>query len=561
VCLKSAQVSKKCGPKMRPAPIFFALLTQLPLRRGATIGATMKFHTFLPALALCLASGLFAQAQQQQQAPPEFAELQAASRIADLNERIKELQRLKAAYPDSPYAPAFNNGLMAAYTNLADTLDKVLSVQKEAIADTKPVNRLNLVTAAVQLIMRHPKVDSFPKDELLKAIRDYQAQGIELLNDPEVLKHIPEEDRAETIESVKSFFEIPIAKIQLKSGDTLAALATLQAYFKSQGASAEYYSLLGDAYLGINPEKDALEAYFGAAVEGDKDATEKAKALFTKINGDASKFDEELTRRQSALPFHPPAFVAPADWNGRTVLAELFTGSECPPCVGADLAFDGFIESYPSKYLAILEYHLPIPGPDPMMNPATKKRQDYYGTSVIGGTPTRVIDGRNHTSSGGYRQHAKGLFNDIKKNIDSAMNEAPGLTIKATAKLEGDKVIVDATFSKVVKNAEYNVVLVQSEEKHKGGNGIALHKMVVRDIATVKPAAKTTATFNIVESEKAADAYLTEYEKTMQARRPGFTWPARRNKIDRSNLKVVVFVQDKETKQVHNAFVADVAKK
>jgi len=521
----------------------------------------MKFHTFLPALALCLASSLFAQAQQQQQAPPEFAELQAASRIADLNERIKELQRLKAAYPNSPYASAFNTGLMAAYTNLADSLDKVLSVQKEAIANAKPTNRLNLIATAVQLIMRHPKLDSFPKDELLKAIRDYQAQGVELVKHPEVQAQNPEEDPAEAIESVKSFFELPIARIQLQSGNVKGTFASLYVYEQSQGASAEYYSLLGDAYLSINPEKDALEAYFGAAVEGDSNAAEKAKTLFAKINGDASKFNEELARRQSVLPFHPPAFVVPADWNGRTVLAELFTGSECPPCVGADLAFDGFIESYPSKYLAILEYHLPIPGPDPMMNPATKKRQDYYGTSVITGTPTRVIDGRNHTSSGGYRQHAKGLFDEIKKTIDAAMVEAPGLTIKAAAKHEGDKVTVDCEFSKVIKNAEYNVVLVQSEEKHKGGNGIALHKMVVRDIATVKPAAKATATFNIAESEKATDAYLTEYEKTMQARRPDFKWPARRNKIDRSGLKVVVFVQDKETKQVHNAFVADVTKK
>jgi len=559
----------------------------------------MKFHTFLSALTLCMSLGLSAQAPQQQAAPPEQAQLQAAGRIADLaerlkelnrikatypqstiignidlaiqqteamavgqiadlNERIKELERLKATYPDSPYAPTFDAGLMAANTNLADSLDKVLSVQKGFIANTKPSYRLNMIHGAVQVIMKHPKLDSFPKDELIKAIKDYQAQCIELFKDPEVLERFPENNRAEIMENVKSFFELPIAKIQLKNGNTLAALGALHAYFTSQGADEEYYSLLGDAYLSINPDKDALEAYFGAAVEGDDDAAEKAKTLFAKINGDASKFDDELARRQSALPFHPPAFVAPADWKGRTVLAELFTGSECPPCVGADFAFDGFLESYPSKYLAILEYHLPIPGPDPMMNPATKKRQDFY---KVNSTPTRVIDGGNKVSNGGYRQHAKSLFDDIKKTIDAAMLEAPGLTIKAAAKHEGDKVTVDCDFSKVIKNAEYNVVLVQLEEKHKGGNGIALHKMVVRDFATVKPGAKATATFNIAESEKATDAYLTEYEKTMQARRPDFKWSARRNKIDRSGLKVIVFVQDKETKQVHNAFVADVTKK
>ncbi|MDR2561873.1 MAG: hypothetical protein LBC63_08915 [Holophagales bacterium] len=559
----------------------------------------MKYHTFLPALALCLSLGLSAQAQQQQQAPPEQAELQAASRIAgladrlkelnrlkaaypnstiignidraiqqteitaatqitDLNERIKEFERLKAANPDSPYAPVYDSELMAAKTNLANSLDEVLSVQKEFIADAKPKNRLIRVTGAVQPIMRHPKFDSFPKDEVLKAFWDYQAQAIELLKESEVLNQIKEEDREESMEYVKSFFELPIARIQLQSSNAKGALASLYAYEKSQGGSTEYYNLLGETYLSINPDKDALEAFFGAAVGGDKAAAEKARPLFAKINGDASNFDAELERRQAALPFHPPAFVAPADWKGRTVLAELFTGSECPPCVGADFAFDGFIESYPSKYLAILEYHLPIPGPDPMMNPATKKRQDYY---TVNSTPTRVIDGGNKVSNGGFRQHAKGLFDEVKKTIDAAMAEAPGLTIKANAKLDGDKVTVDCEFSKVIKNADYNVVLVQPEEKHKGGNGLALHKMVVRDFATVKSAAKATATFNIAESEKAADAYLNEYEKTMQVRRPDFKWSPKRNKIDRNGLKVVIFVQDKETKQVHNAFVADVIKK
>ena len=82
--------------------------------------------------------------------------------------------------------------------------------------------------------------------------------------------------------------------------------------------------------------------------------------------------------------------------------------------------------------------------------------------------------------------------------------------------------------------------------------------MVVREFETVKPSDKATVTFNIPESERATDAYLSEFEKTRQARQPNWSWPARKNKIDRDKLKAVVFVQDKDTKQVHNAFVADV---
>jgi len=44
---------------------------------------------------------------------------------------------------------------------------------------------------------------------------------------------------------------------------------------------------------------------------------------------------------QSVTKVHAPAYVRPKGRTGRMVLAELFTGAGCPPCVGADLAFDG----------------------------------------------------------------------------------------------------------------------------------------------------------------------------------------------------------------------------
>jgi len=509
----------------------------------------MKFSTTLSALALCIGFSLFAQAPQQQ-APPELAELRTASQIANLSDRIKELQRIKTAYPESTLANTINSMLLDAATKNEDSLDKVLSVQKGMIAVSKPTDRIELVIGSAVLLIGHEKLNSFPKDGVLKAIQDYKAQGLALLADPEVIGQIPEARRDGVIAQIKNIFELPLAKAQLLGGDSKSALVTLKNLAKTQEPSQEFYSLLGDVYL-----RESLEAFFGAALGGDKDATDKARELYAKINGDASKFDGELERRQSALPFHPPAFVVPADWKGRTVLAELFTGSECPPCVSADFAFDGFIESYPTKYLAILEYHLPIPRPDPMMNPTTKARQDYY-KDKIGGTPTVIINGTKEVSAGGLRQHAEDRFQRIKAEIDPVMATPTDITIKATARLQGDKVTVDTEFSKVIKNAEYQIVLVQTEEKHKGGNGIIFHKMVVRDMVTVKPSTKASATFDIPKSEKATDAYLSEYEQSRS-----FKWSVRRNIIDRDKLKVVVFVQNKDTKQVHNAFVADVVKR
>jgi len=518
----------------------------------------MKFRPVLFALfplALCL--GLCAQAQQQ--APPEMAQLRAASQIRDPFDRIKELKRIRAAYPESSYIAIIDGMLMETASNGSDTLPKVLAAQKEIIAALKPVDRLAVVPSAATILLAHPKLESFPKDGVLKAIQAYKAEGLELLSHSDVLAKVPENNRAEWQARASNIFEIPLAKAQALNGNGEAALATMDALGKAQPQNDAYFDALGDIYSSLKRPKEALDAYTKAAVNDEKVA-DKARRLYARINGSGAvpKFDAELERRQAEPPFHPPAFVAPADWKGKTVLAELFTGSECPPCVSADLAFDGLLEGYPAKYLAILEYHLPIPGPDPMMNPATTKRGKYY---EVNSTPSIFVDGGDKMTGGGGRAAALGAFNRYKKVIDAAMSGEPSVSINAAARLEGDRVTVDCEFSKVAENAEYNVVLVQLEEKHKGGNGLSQHKMVVRDIATVEPAAKATATFNIPESEKATDAHLTEFEKTWASRFPGFTWSARRNQIDRGGLKVVVFVQDKETKRVHNAFVAEIAKR
>ena len=70
-------------------------------------------------------------------------------------------------------------------------------------------------------------------------------------------------------------------------------------------------------------------------------------------------------------------------------------------------------------------------------------------------------------------------------------------------------------------------------------------------------AAPRSAAFDLAESEKAADAYLTEFAKTY-TRIPGFKWEVRRNALPRKGLKVVLFVQEKATGKVLNAVVADV---
>jgi len=180
------------------------------------------------------------------------------------------------------------------------------------------------------------------------------------------------------------------------------------------------------------------------------------------------------------------------------------------------------------------------------------------------GTPTVVIDGVKQPSFGGYYRYETPLnsFNAIKAKIDDLLGAPASVAINASAALKGDKLQVDCEFSKVIPNADYNVALVQGEEIFQGLNTVVSHKMVVRDIATANPAATATVVFDIAKSEKAASEYITEWGKTRDAanRLYGSSWPQQNAKVNRDNLKAVVFVQDKKTKQVHNAFVVDVKK-
>lgn len=255
------------------------------------------------------------------------------------------------------------------------------------------------------------------------------------------------------------------------------------------------------------------------------------------------------------LPFHPEPFKLSGEWKGKAVLVELFTGSECPPCVASDLAFDALLEAYDSKYLAILEYHLPIPGPDPMMNPATSQRQKFYGVTS---TPSTFFEGLNKHMGGGGISAAKRKYDQYITSIDPMITRTPQAKLQLSAVLDGDIVKIAWSSDDNLEAANYNFALVQEEEKYEGRNKILIHKMVVRDFKSLdsRTDAKSELTFNIPEAEDAAKKHLQDFEQKRK-----FKFKKLHNEIDHSQLKIVFFVQDKDFQIVYNAIVSDVVAK
>jgi hypothetical protein len=496
-----------------------------------------------------------AQTQPVTQRPPEYNEVVAASRLQDLAAKVKELERIKAAFPSSQYLATIDGWILSAKVDLAPTLDAVLALQKDFLSKGKGADLVQGPFMSADQIVSHPKLLAFDKAKVLAAVLAYKEAVLKAMGNPDALQGIPAEQQG----SFKTYFasgsDMLVARAQLNAGDAAKSLASLEAYRNGGGAADGAYSFTRAGALALQGKtKEAYEGYLAAAAENYEKSAEKAKELYAKLNGKADGFDAALQAKLKELPYHPEAFKAAADWKGKAVLAEIFTGSECPPCVGADLGFDGLIESIPTKYLAVLEYHLPIPAPDPMMNPAAKKRQAYYG---VNSTPTVVIDGDNKTVGGGTRGMAGGKFMQYKAAIDPKTFEAPAVELKLSAAMSGD--VVTAAFSSdiTIPGTDYLLVLVQKEETYKGSNGLPFHKMVVRDLLTIDPDKAKTASFDLAASEKATDAYLTEFEKTY-TRIPNFRFAQRRAVIARKGLRVVFFAQDRKSKKILNAVVADV---
>ena len=494
-------------------------------------------------------------AQDRQELTPEYKQIVAAYNIPDPATRLKEFERLKMAYPNSPYMEAIDASIMVAKVELAPTLDAVLALQKEAIDKGRATARIqNPVVMAIQLL-RHPLIGTFDKARVLEAILAYKKEAIAAAADPASYEGIPANQRDFLKAQVLNAMDLTLARAYLNAGDAGQALTTLEAYRKAGGpASANYEYMLGGVREMTGRLQEAYEAYLAAAVDNFEDSAARARALYTKIKGGPDGFEAALAAKVQALPFTPEPFQAPADWKGKVVLAELFTGSECPPCVAADIGFDALIETFPEKYLAVLIYHLPIPRPDPMMNPATEARETYYG---VNSTPTVVIDGEKTASGGGNRVMAEGKFVEYRAAIEPLLSSLPAVTPSVRAARTGDKVNVSFDPGEAIPEADYLLVLVQAIQEHKGGNGVAYHKMVVRDLLAVEPKGPRSATFDLAASEQKADQYLTDFE-TSYTRTPNFKWPVRRSAIARDGLKVVFFVQDRSTRKVLNAAVADV---
>ncbi len=495
---------------------------------------------------------LSASAAQVKERAEGYREYVNAMKIADLNARIKELERIRAAYPQAKFLALVNIALNAARIALADSVESILELQKTTIQAAVGIGRVLVYYYSSMDILEHKNLAMFDKARVTQAVRGYCEEALRLSHDPEFQKTLLP-DAAKYLRAHTPDFRIAEALAYLNEDNAQGSMEVLDKFIQEGGlADKVYHYASGETYARLGKDQEAFAAFLEAAVENYRDSVDRARELFSRLHGGNEGFDALLMAKERELPFRTLPFKPTAAWMGKAVLAELFTGSECLPCLAADLGFDALLQTYESKYLAVLEYHLPIPRPDPMMNHATRLRAQYYGVSS---TPTAFFDGLKKISGGGGRVVAGEKYRQFSEEINGFLLGAPAVKLGVQASLAGDSVIVKFKADKTGPGADFNLALVQSEEKYRGGNGVVFHKMVVREFITLDEAALKSGSFaiSLPASEAAAAERVSKYEQEAS-----FTFAETHSRIDRASLRVVFFAQEKTSKRVLNAAVCEV---
>lgn len=379
-------------------------------------------------------------------------------------------------------------------------------------------------------------------------------------------------DKNSSIEDVIAFHQSLAFTLgaQGKHKEALTQLRSIEELVDSY--DARYWEALGNTFGQLGNTRNAIDAYMRGLLPASNTKIRSAlESAYTKDHGSLEGLDEALdSLRKANGDFDPGVYGSNTMPAGKVILAELFTGAECNPCVGSDMAFDALSAYYPRSAVAILEYHVHVPGPDPMTTHETWERYNWYGGD---GTPTVIVDGRESMLGGGSKATARNKFNVYRYAIRKFESEKPRISLSLNVKSAGDDITIETSIAqtKAFTNTDkptLHIALVERSVDYTGSNGIAKHIFVVRKmidgsngtgLSMKQPREKVSKQVNIAAVEKSIKEYLDSptAQPSWSTRRPFSGWHTRPETLNRSNLAIVAWVQDMKTKEVLQASYYD----
>jgi hypothetical protein len=332
-------------------------------------------------------------------------------------------------------------------------------------------------------------------------------------------------------------------------------------YLKTIAPVAHEYAVKAQKLLTADDPADTQAAVLKTLADSLRriGKSEEAKTVQEKLAKLEETLDQEYLK--GAIAFKVEPFAGRKAEGNRVALVELFTGVQCPPCVAADLAFDAALKAYKPTDVVFLQYHLHIPGPDPLTNGDSEKRGEFYG---VEGTPYvflngQLVKGPEGQGVGGFAEHAEPRYKYLRAEIDPKLEGEAQATMKITAERKAPRVETQIEVSGLKRTGDHvrlHVVLVEDTVRYLGGNGQRLHHHAVRSlprgadgIPLKQAATKERVALDLNQVRKSLDDYLNTFAGT---------FPEEDRPLDLKQLKVIAFIQDHKTKEVLHAAQAEV---
>jgi hypothetical protein len=311
----------------------------------------------------------------------------------------------------------------------------------------------------------------------------------------------------------------------------------------------------------IGPRIAVLSAYRTALAKSGK--ADVAKTVSAELDKLELVLDTEYLK--TVPPFKPSTYAGRKDASAnRVAVMELFTGAQCPPCVAADAAFDALLKTYKPTDVVLIQYHVHIPGPDPLTIPASVARFDYYRKEFpqgVRGAPTSVFNGMPQAGGGGPLAASEDKYNQYTRFLNDTLERSTPVKLGGKATRTGDKIEIGVEVTEGAgADMRLRVLVVEESIRYVGGNQMRFHHHVVRampdgaeGVAIPEKQFKHTTTTDLAAVRKELTTYLDEYGKT----RP---FPKSDRPMDMKDLKVIALVQNDKTKEIVQAVQIEVEK-
>jgi hypothetical protein len=262
------------------------------------------------------------------------------------------------------------------------------------------------------------------------------------------------------------------------------------------------------------------------------------------------------------LEFHPAARYGQETAAGDTPvhLVELFTCIDHPPTQAAELAFGGLAEYFEGTDVAIIEYHLPHPEPDPLVSDVGLARAALY---QVGATPTAYFDGVSSLDQGGDERDVHAVFSAYRSASRAGQNDGgwrlDGRATLSEGRIQGEIGLTGPAGTDAVR---LHVVLCEKLVMAPGANGLLLHRQVARAALSPEggfaiPPEPSRRLFTVQADPAEVAAKLEETIAAIEEKH-GIEFTIHPTYVDGRACTLVAFLQDHHTKRVLTARKFDV---